>query len=108
LRGPGAIDHPHAGFHERTCELLDVVAVPVVIPEHGIDRRLQRPADLREQLGLLDLAVGRQVAREQDRVDLAVDAPERALELVAIHLVAVHVARRGDADRPCHAADSTD
>ena len=53
---------------------------------------------------MLELAVGRQVAREQDRVDLAFDAGEGALDLVAVDLVAVHVARRGHADRPGHGA----
>src|SRR4051794_10392235 len=96
------VDHPYAGGLEDGRELGGLVAVPVVVPEHRVDRRLEGRADLGQELALLELAVGGQVAREQDRVDLALDAGEGALDLVAVALVAVHVARRGDADRPGH------
>ena len=60
-------------------QLGRLVAVPVVVAEHGVDRRLERRAELGEQLGLLELAVGRQVAGEQDASTSPVDAGEGAL-----------------------------
>jgi hypothetical protein len=55
-----------------------------VVAEHGHHRRVERVAGVGEDLRLLGLAVGRQVAGEQDRVDLAGDLRERGGDLVAL------------------------
>ena len=101
-------EHPDAGVRQEGHDLGDLVAVPVVVPEHGEDRNLQGPADLGQQRRLLRLAVGGQVARQQDEIDRAVDPAKRTREVVAIGVVGVDVACCCEADRPGHGLNSTD
>jgi hypothetical protein len=51
-------------------ELADAVRVPVVIAEHGHRAGLRGAADVGGHGRLLGLAVGRQIAGEQDQVDV--------------------------------------
>ena len=87
---------PRAG--QDLGELVRSVHVQVVVPQHRDDRRLHAATGLREHLGLLGLAVGRQVAREQDDVGGSLDRLEGREDGVAILGGAVHVAGGGHAN----------
>ena len=60
-----------AGLAQHLGELVRAVRVPVVVPEHGEDRRLDALDGFDERGGLLRLAVKRQVARQQDEVGVS-------------------------------------
>jgi hypothetical protein len=96
-----AADHPHACVGQRGRELLDLRAVPVMVAEHREDRGRQPSDELREHPGLVELAVGRQVAREEDRVHVAVDMGEGALERVAVRLAVRRRPRRRESASAC-------
>src|SRR6185295_4900089 len=69
--GGVAVQHPDAAIAEHLLDLLLPAALEVVVAEHGDDRDVHRRVDLaRELLRLLDLAVIRQVAAEQQHVGL--------------------------------------
>ncbi len=108
LDRPAPVEDAHARTAQQSDDLRHLVAVPVVIPENRVHGHLERPADLGEQRRLLGLAVGRQVACEQDEVDGPVNGPKGGGKGVAVRLIGVHVACRGDTNRPGHARHSTD
>jgi len=65
--------------------------------EHG---NVDRGARLREHLGLLRLAVGGEIARQQHQVGDAIQGRESAPDVVGVRLRAVHVAGGRDAQAP--------
>lgn len=71
----------------------------VVVPEHGHDRNPDIPTGVREHERLLGLALSRQVARQQDQVDLVLDGVERTRDSLTQRLGAVKVTRSGKSDR---------
>ena len=89
---------PASPQHGR--DLVAAARVEVVVAENGADRGRQVAARVCEDERLVDLAVGGQVAREEDQVGLPVDGGERLLDPVAGRLGSVHVP--GGCDRlPC-------
>jgi hypothetical protein len=73
--------------------------VAVVVAEHDDDRHREPRARVHEQLGLLRLAVGREVAGDQHQVGVALERRERSRHLVAVRLADVDVAGGGHPDR---------
>ena len=73
--------------------------MPVVVAQHGEDRQCQVAARVGEHGGLLGLAVGREVAGEQQQVGALVEPGEGLAHARADRLVAVDVAGGGDAQR---------
>jgi hypothetical protein len=67
-----------------------------VFAEHGQRRRAERAAGVGQDQRLLRVRVRRQVAGEQDRIDLLGDGGEGGGDLVALRLAAVRVADGGD------------
>src|SRR4029079_19226433 len=72
--------------------------IPVGFPERGGRGAREVAAGVGKHLGLLRLAVGRQVARDKDGVHLAGDLREDGDDAAAFLPAAVNVARRGDPD----------
>ena len=62
------VHHDHAGVLEHRGELVGAVDVPVVVAEHGDDRDVEVAHDVGDDLGLLGLAVGGQVAGQEHDV----------------------------------------
>ena len=87
-----ALEDMDAATAQRRHELLMPVRVPVVVPQRRVDRDADHARHVREHSGLFGLAVGRQVAGEQDQVALALGVHERGLEPRPLLLGAVDVA----------------
>ena len=85
-----AVEHADAGVLEHGGDLVGAVEVPVVVAEHREHRDASPRQASASTARLRRLAVGRQVAREQDEVGLALDRREGALDALARRL-----ARRG-------------
>ena len=94
------VHHDHAGFLKDRGELAGAVDVPVVVAEHGDDRDVEVADDVGDDLGLLGLAVGGEVARQQDHVGAVAEAREGRRRTLAVvgALAVVDVARGGDPD----------
>ena len=67
-RAPGALEHVHARLLDHGAQFVRLACVEVVIAEHGEDRDVETAARVGDDLGLLGLARGREVTREQDHV----------------------------------------
>src|SRR3954469_12004429 len=93
-----ALEHLDAALGERGGHLGGPVDVVVVVAEHGKHRHVEAGAGLDEHLGLLALAVRREVPGEEEQVNVARQAGERRLRLLALRGAAVDVAHRGDTD----------
>ena len=96
-RAVAAVDDVDPTFLERGDHLVAAVGVPVVVAEDGQDRDVERTAGLGQDGRLLRLAVGGQIAGQQDHVDALGGGRERGGERAAIGgLAAVDVTRGGD------------
>jgi hypothetical protein len=69
-----------------------------VVPENRYYRDGERPARVRHDSRLFRFAVRRQVTREEKEIRLALERGEGLRHFIAPVLVAVDVARGGDAD----------
>jgi len=69
---PGTLEDPR--------NLVAATGVQVVIAEDGADRNAEVAARVRENLRLFRLTMSRQIAGEQDKVDLALDHGERLFD----------------------------
>jgi hypothetical protein len=72
--------------------------VVVVVAEHGVDGDVERPHRVGEDDGLLGFSLCRQVARQEDDVDLCRHCREGVGDALAERLGAVDVACRSNAD----------
>src|SRR5690606_25797229 len=79
-------------------QLVDALALVVVVPENGEDRDVDRAELPRDDRGLLRPAVGRQVAAEDEDVGLAVHAGDEFREALWRPGVEVQVADGRDSD----------
>jgi hypothetical protein len=75
-----------------------------VVPEHRDDRHLQITARVGNDAHFVDLAVLRQIAREQDQVGLLLDTPEGFSHPVTLGGAGMDVPGGRDADRLRHAS----
>ena len=96
-------------FHERSITTTPAasriavssanpVRVMVVVAEHGHDRHVEPRARARDDLDLAGLAVGGQIAREQDDVRRVGDVREGFVDAGRDALVGVQIAGRCDPD----------
>ena len=94
------VHHDHAGVSQHRGELVGAVGVPVVVAEHGDDRDRQVAHGVGDDLRLLGLAVGGQVAGQQDDVGALVEPRERGRRALAVvgAFAVVDVAGGGDPD----------
>ena len=97
---PLAVEHADAARLEHLDEFVAAIDMPVVVAQHRVDRHLEPRASLGQGGGLLGPAEVGEVAGQQHQVDGAVQRGERARNLVAIPLAAVHVAGRRDPHPP--------
>jgi hypothetical protein len=93
-----ALEQADTPVAKRGDELLVAIGMPVVVAEHGDDRRPDLAGDVSEHGSLLGLAVGREVTREQNDVGLPVGVGERRLEPDSLLLRAMDVTGGGDLD----------
>jgi hypothetical protein len=93
---PAAVEHGDSGRFEHRDDLGCPVRVPVVITENGDDRDREAAASVGQHLGLLGLAVGRQVAGQKDGVRLVLDPREGCSNGTAVVVATMKVARRGE------------
>jgi len=98
--GRVAIENGDPATAQGVRDLVRAAEVMVVVPEDGVDGREQARARVGEDGRLLRVAVGGQVAGEEDQVGLAVDLREGGLDLLAMRLARVDVAGGRDPDRP--------
>ena len=92
-----ALEHGDAGVGEDRLDLVDLVAVPVVVAPDTEDRDVKVAAGVGEDLCLLGLAVGGQVAGEEQEVDVVGQSTKRGERFSGARRLAVHVAGGGDA-----------
>ena len=95
------VEHPDPALVERLHELVAAVPVPVVIPEHCEDGRVQLLDGLDERGRLVGLAVQRQVAREQDQPGLTRSVREDRGEPLVSRPARVHVPSCRNPDHHC-------
>jgi hypothetical protein len=94
-----AVEHDDARLRERAPEVVRAVRLPVVVPEHGDDGTLERPARIGDDADLVDLAVLGEVAGEQHQIGLGGDVLERFAHAVAVGRAGMDVACRSNANR---------
>jgi hypothetical protein len=75
-----------------------VAGVQIVIPEYGNDRHREAARRIGQNLGLLRLAMRRQIACQQDDVRLTLDGHERLHDPRAGRLRCVDVPGGGNLD----------
>jgi predicted nucleotidyltransferase len=78
---PVPLEHGDPGIFEKSHDLVAPVRVPVVISEDSDDRHRQSAAGAGEDSRFVGLAVGRQVAGEENEVGFLGDTAERRLDL---------------------------
>ena len=92
----------------RTALIVVAMArMVIVVSEHGDDRDLDRPAGVREHLGLLGESMGGQVPGEQDEIHLLPDLSERSLQAFSKRLSGMDVAGRSHTDGCRHSTRDT-
>ena len=96
--GPAAVEDNEAGGRQHVDDLARPVGVPVVVAEHGGYRDREAATGVGEHLGLFGLAVGGQVAGDEDRVHASGDLRECGGDGSPVFLAAMDVARGGDPD----------
>jgi len=91
-----ALEDDDARLAEGAREVAGAVGLPVVVAEHGDNRDRETAARLAEDAGLVDLAVLRQVARQQYEIGAVLHVCERLADAIRVPRCGVDVGRGGD------------
>jgi hypothetical protein len=100
--GRRAVEHVDPGFRADRRDLVAMAGVEVVVAQNRADGDRQIAARPGDDDSLLGLAMGRQVAGEEDQVGVALDARERLLDAGARRLGRVDVSCSRDPDHASH------
>ena len=98
----GVVEHVYARVRERCGDLLAETQVQIMVPEHRAHRDVEPATRVRDDLGLLGVAVRRQVAGQQHDVDPLLERRERLLDVSARRRRGVQIARCRDRHHDGH------
>ena len=97
-----AIEHMDAPFGQERSNRLTVSRVEIVVAQNRVHGNAEQARRLHQHPRLVELAVGGQVARQQDEIDVPLERREGFLEASGRGLRSVHVPRGRNPDHSPH------
>jgi predicted nucleotidyltransferase len=97
-----AIENMHSSLGQERRNRLTVAQVEIMVAQNRVHGNAEGARRIRQHPRLVELAVGGQVAREQDEIDVPFERREGLLKATARHLGSVHVAGSRDPDHGPH------